>query len=912
MIMTTGPISKWSLALITITSALLLVLAGSSSQEPQGGATSAKGNGLSGSVNTPVFNADVSLGGSPPNGGNNGGEPSGPSGGGLNVNAPTSKPDGLLNKVKGKLQNGKEAIKSSINDITGNDNKQQQQPSSSGSIFSPPTTPKPEGLFDKISEAAHRSKEAFEGSTPAPTGIGEKLKNAISRGGEAIKDGVKKAEDKVGDFGERVSNSVNETISGPSGSSASSGSSGSTSSNNNNVNDNSRSSLFGGSSKSQQEQQANKSPTVEIFDKAIEVAKAPVESLLKPIDKALGYEKDPLLKVVDDSHDALRKPLGMIAKPVDSLLNGVFKTSDEAKKESERLVSQKSFKEQQQIKKGLEEEKKANRSIVGSIADKTVELATKPIEIILKPLDRALGYEKDGKKNPVISTINEIYNLSKKPIDKIAKPFEKILKKMAQEDGGYQLSIRYGGNSTAASAAASAGNAVANAASSALGPKGSSSHNKADPKLITRLADGALNIADRIVTKPLEIIMRPLTKALGYEDDGKKNPIVEATHQLKNATKIGVELFTKPIDRMIHEISEIGEPKSESERELEKDKQHDEASRLVEALDRIHEIIQIPFEVVLTPVSKAMGITKEGKQEPLLHAWDIIHQVLRTPIQIISKPVEDAILGEKPKQGHKERKHHNKKHSHSNQVEPSENVITDGIKSIEKIASKPIEKITSPVRKLILGEEAGSRSSKGGQEGEPEKKDKIMQTIEKVNNVILKPLEVITQPLSDIIKPNSNNNSGSNGKQQQSSPQQQRPSSGGQSQAQGQSRNNNNNNKGAQSQSQTQAQAGGGSASQSQAQSQSQSTQGQGQGQSQAQSQSQSQRGQAQSQSQSQSSVSANAAGGQANNKPLGQQAQPQLQQPLPMKPIGGSGPVQQTQIQTQTQIQQQTTVKRP
>lgn len=360
-----------------------------------------------------------------------------------------------------------------------------------------------------------------------------------------------------------------------------------------------------------------KSVVVEVFDKAHEMSKYPVEQVLRPIDKMLGYEKDPLLRIYDDVHEVIRKPLGVLSKPVESVLQGAFKTTDEAKKEQEKLLATKSEQERREYRIKEEKIRKEDRSVVGSIADKSVELATKPIEIVLRPIDHFFGYDKPGKKNPFLKLFDMVYSLSKKPVDAVAKPFERILKKMGEEDRAYQVSIRY-----------------------------QNEKDNADPRLVSRLADGALNIADRVLTKPLEIFMRPMDKALGYDDPGKKNPLIEAAHSLKNATKVGVELFTKPIDRIIKEIIDVQRPKTEAELKAYREHQKEIASRLVKVMDKTKNVAQLPFEIVLRPVSKILGTNKEGKRGPLLRAWDYIHSIIRAPVQVISKPIEDALLGE--------------------------------------------------------------------------------------------------------------------------------------------------------------------------------------------------------------------------------------------------------------------------
>jgi len=536
-----------------------------------------------------------------------------------------------------------------------------------------------------------------------------------------------------------------------------------------------------------------KSVAVEVMDKMHEISKLPVEKVLKPIDKVLGYEKDPLIRMYDNSHEILRRPLSLVAKPVESVLTGAFKTSDETKRDNEKLLQTTSDQERREARIKEELARKEDRSIVGEIADRTIELAEKPIEIILKPVDHALGFDKSGKRNPILKLIDEIYALSKKPVDAIAKPFESILRKMA-DDGGYQLSVRF-----QAQAAAGAGGASAQAAAgSTMAAPGSD----IDPKLFTRLADGALNIADRVLTKPLEVVMKPLNHALGYDEPGKRNPIVDAAHQLKNATKIGIELFTKPLDRIIKEIAEIGAIKNDAEREALLERKRDEASRIVRAMDKLHDLVQQPWEIVLRPVDRALGINREGRKEPLLRAWDVFHQVMRTPIQVLSKPVEDALLGQQPYRPPSQRAGAKAQiggrigpikagasvsvgagsgAAANAQMQVSEeqkkNFIIDGIRKVERIAAKPLEVITSPIRRLILGEDDeknGSDTDKNnrmvqakamGQSGTGRAAvqmnvnggaggpDKIVRTLENMNNVVLKPLEVITQPIVDMISP---------------------------------------------------------------------------------------------------------------------------------------------------------------
>lgn len=498
-----------------------------------------------------------------------------------------------------------------------------------------------------------------------------------------------------------------------------------------------------------------KSVTVDVLDKMHEIAKIPVESALKPLDKALGYEKDPLIRAYDNTHELLRRPISALAKPVESVFYGAFKTFDESKAESDKYLQQMSEQDRREARLKEEKARREDRSVVGSIADKYVELFEKPYEIILKPVDKMLGLDKQGKKNPLIKMIDEIYSMSKKPVDAIAKPFESILKKMADGDQAYQVSVRFNPQ-------------VVN--------KGT------DPKLITRLADGALNIADRVMTKPLEVFMQPMNHALGYDEPGKKNPILDAAHSLKNATKQGVELFTRPIDRIIKEIAEIGNTRDEAD--LEQRRQ--DASRLVRLLDKLHELAQSPFEIVLRPVSKVLGYGKNGKKEPLLRAWDVLHQVVRTPIQVIEKPIEEALLGAPPKRPMKA----GAKVSVGGQLGPlkagasvsvsgeqsrsppepkKNNFIVEGIRKMEKIAAKPLDVVTSPIRKVILGEDEEKtggdleksnraiQAQSGGKNGQAQngpvgkRPDKIIKTLESMNNVVLRPIEALTQPIADAL-----------------------------------------------------------------------------------------------------------------------------------------------------------------
>lgn len=655
----------------------------------------------------------------------------------------------IVNKVNYVAKKGKEMVKDDIKE-------------------------KKEEIKDKIHGAVKKGEDVKEG-------IMNKVQKTISKGTEVVKDTIHKFEDKASEVGNKVTKAIDDNVFKPM--QATSGS-GKLNSEGKLTNESSMNSKLKGSErdkhltdlKKKQDSEIKrpsslkevvnsakargiipqnedrsvlkgnhadeKSVAVEVFDKAHELSKMPVEKILKPVDKMLGYEKDPILRLYDNSHELLRRPLSLFSKPVEKMLNGAFKTTEEAKKDSEKLLSTRSQQEQREAKMKEAVAKKEDRSIAGDIADKTVELATKPVEIVLRPLDHALGFDKDGRKNPLLKILNEIYGLSKKPIDTLAKPLETILRKMADEGKVYQISVRYD-----------------------------------DPKIVTRLADGALNIADRVITKPLEIVMKPLDHALGYDEPGKRNPIVEAAHSLKNATKVGVELFTKPIDRIIKEIAEIGENKNEMQYEAEMERQKEDASRIVHIMDKVHEAAQIPFEIVLRPVSKAFGLNKDGKKEPVLRAWDVIHQVLRTPVQVISKPIEEAFLGESPRS--KEHKAHQaalaakakaagqgpKSSGEEKGQRGRKNVFIDGIKKFERIASKPIEVITSPIRRVLLGEDnekAGNDAEKtnraiqakaNGKLGSERSNqpDKIVTSLEKMNNVLLKPLELVSQPLSDIL-----------------------------------------------------------------------------------------------------------------------------------------------------------------
>lgn len=683
------------------------------------------------------------------------------------------------------------------------------------------STGKPGGLMDMMSDMAKKGKDAIKdviepkkdeknGSRggldelSGKEGAIEKVTKLVSKGTELVKDKMHIIEDKAKDVSDKVSKVIDDKVVKPMSSTIGSGQKGSEGQMSAEASANAQ--LKGSEKekhlvdlKKKQESEIPNKPTnlkdivneaksrgsipqnedrsvlrgnhddekslaVEVFDKAHEISKIPVEKVLKPFDKMLGYEKDPLLRMYDNSHEILRKPLEIMSKPVESVFTGAFKTSDEAKKDSEKLLATMSEQERKDSKLLEEKEKKANRSIAGQIADKTLDLALKPFEVALRPIDHLFGYDKAGKKNPLVHMIEELYAFSKKPLDKIVKPFESILKKMGDDDQQYQVAVRFNAD-------------------------------KDDPKLFTRLADGYLNIADRVMTKPLEIFMKPLDHVLGFDEPGKKNPIVEAAHSLKNATKIGVELFTKPIDRIVKNVAEIGEFKTESERESFFQRQKEEASRLVKVLDRMHELAQAPFEVIIRPVRKVIGKQKETKKEPFLRAWDVVHQVMRTPWQVISKPVEDAILGPrkvKPMASVNASANANSNSTDSRgalsamitagkvastikQGVDTKNIFIEKIKKFEKLATKPFELITAPIRRLILGEDnakVGSHTEKNnreiqaksrsgdtsGQSKSDLKGDKIMTTLEKMNNVMLKPLEVMTQPLADILNSDKGEN----------------------------------------------------------------------------------------------------------------------------------------------------------
>lgn len=360
--------------------------------------------------------------------------------------------------------------------------------------------------------------------------------------------------------------------------------------------------------------------------------------------------------------------------------------------------------------------KKENFSITGELAERTVNLALKPLEIALKPFDKVLGFDKD-KKSPFLRLIDDVIGFYRKPIDAIAEPLERILKKMGDDDRSYLVSVRFPEDDIP------------------------------DPKFFTRLTDGALNTVNRIFTKPLEIVV------------GKKSPIIEAARSLNNATKLAAELFTRPIDRIVKEINELGEIKDEAEREALYVRKKEEASRLVRMLNKIHDnILMKPFQIVLRPISRTIGSSQDNEKDPFVRASDVIHQAIVTPLQVVSKPVEDAIFGEQT------RKPGSKLNPRINATnygrEGKKNFIVDGIKRVEKIAVKPLKAFTAPLRRFILNADEGRLGSGAiGSKLQPrsksdlKKEDKILRTVENVNNVILKPLEIITQPIADFLSP---------------------------------------------------------------------------------------------------------------------------------------------------------------
>lgn len=744
-----------------------------------------------------------------------------------NSNEKDEKKGEFPNLNQSMFSSGNQTSGSSPNRESGGNSSTTQAPAGVNSS----STGKPGGLMDMMSDMAKKGKDAIKdviepkkdektGSrggleeTSGKEGPIDKVTKLVSKGTELVKDKMHIIEDKAKDVTDKVSKVIDDKVVKPMSTTSGSGQKGSEgqlsaeATANNQLRGSEKEKHLVDLKRKQESELPNKptnlkdvvneaksrgsipqnedrsvlrgnhddekSLAVEVFDKAHEISKIPVEKVLKPIDKMLGYEKDPLLRVYDNSHAILRKPLEMVSKPVESVFTGAFKTSDESKKDSEKVLATMSEQERKDSKLLEEKAKKANRSVAGQIADKTLDLALKPLEVALRPIDHLFGFDKNGKKNPLVHMIEELYAFSKKPLDKIVRPFESILKKMGDDDQQYQVAVRFNAD-------------------------------KDDPKLFTRLADGYLNIADRVMTKPLELFMKPLDHVLGFDEPGKKNPIVEAAHSLKNATKIGVELFTKPIDRIVKNVAEIGEFKTESEREAFYQRQKEEASRLVKVLDKMHELAQAPFEVIIRPVRKVIGKQKEPKKEPFLRAWDVVHQVIRTPWQVISKPVEDAILGpRKVKPGASAGANATANASanatasaNSNSTESrgaltamiaagkvastikqsvdKKNIFIDKIKRFEKLATRPFELITAPIRRLILGEDnakvgsyteknnreiqAKSRSGDAAAQSKSDSKgDKIMTTLEKMNNVMLKPLEVMTQPLADILNSDKGEN----------------------------------------------------------------------------------------------------------------------------------------------------------
>lgn len=604
-----------------------------------------------------------------------------------NIGTTTPKPTGLFSKVKGILKEGKEILTgeqklSSDASANANTNKESSASASaslnvgatggSGSSSSSASSGASSSSGGSSSSASAQASLSLGGGKGSKSeqesskqqssdgskkeGFMDKVEKTVSKGTELVKESYHKLEDTARYFKDDMKKAVDENLVKPmrsvdgSGSAPSEGEGTSHAKEAESLRGPDRSKYYE-EIKNKQENEISKPPklkdiiisakkkgiipqnedrsvlkgehadeksvTVDVFDKAHEMSKAPVEKFLKPIDKMLGYEKDPLMRIYDNVHEFIRKPLGVVSKPVENVLNGAFKTTDESRKENEKLLMTKSEQERREFRMNEEKLRKENRSITGLIADKSVELATKPIEIVLRPVDHLLGYDKKGKKNPFLKLFDMIYGMSKKPVDTVVKPFESILKKMGEDEKLYQVSIRF-----------------------------QNERDNSDPKLVSRLADGALNIADRILTKPLEIFMRPMDKVLGYDDPGKKNPLIEAAHSLKNATKLGVELFTKPIDRIFKEIQDVSRTKTEDEAKALRDHQKEVASRLVKIMDKSKSLAQVPFEVVLRPVGKILGISKEGQKGPFLRIWDYIHQLIRTPIQVISKPIEDALLGE--------------------------------------------------------------------------------------------------------------------------------------------------------------------------------------------------------------------------------------------------------------------------
>lgn len=465
-------------------------------------------------------------------------------------------------------------------------------------------------------------------------------------------------------------------------------------------------------------------------------------------------------QIVDSAQEFISRP----SKPIEKLLEGAFETTDESRSHQNKMLLHADPQTREEALRKMQQERQSNRTVVGTILDKAVRLAEIPVEMAFKPFDRLFGFQ----KNPLVSSFDSIYELTKEPVDRVYRPVEKTLKKMAglSPDRKYEISVRWKGTKE-----------------------------KKDAKLFTRLTDGTLNIADRLITRPLEIVMRPFDAILGFED--RKNPLVETAHSLKNATKQGTELFTRTLDRMIEEIAEIGDYKTNREREEAFERRKKEASRVVKAMDRIHELVQAPFEILLRPISVAAGFSRGKEKTPLLLAWDVIHQVFRVPVQIITKPIEDAIFddddtayggdgryrdGSKDgyrdgsKDGYKDGPLMREKQEQSRRLEEqksdeppqneiqkslrkenkSPNIFINNFKKLQRLAISPIDLMTSPLRKLILGkhsEDEPQGTIKDSMEAKHARKelDKIAITLSRLNNVLLKPLEIVTQPLSDIL-----------------------------------------------------------------------------------------------------------------------------------------------------------------
>lgn len=434
------------------------------------------------------------------------------------------------------------------------------------------------------------------------------------------------------------------------------------------------------------------------------------------------------------TQDMLSKPM----KPVGNFLDGAFKTSDELRWEHDKMLAKEGPSSLLSEKQKKDDAIKNDRSITGTVLDKAVTLAEKPFELLLKPVDKLFGFDKDGKKNPLIRMFDSIYGLSKKPVDAISKPVEKVLKKMGGQPDidnkktKYEVAIRW-----------------------------NESKNKKDPKIVSRIVDGTLTIADRAFTRPLEIIMRPFSGILGF--DGEKNPIVEASHNLKNATLSQAELFTRPLDRMIEEIAQISDYKNPKEMKEALERRKNEATRVVRVMDKIHEMVQRPFEIVLSPISQTLGFTSEGEKSHILLAWDVIHHVLRTPAQVITKPIEDAIfhkdeegsrdgLSEELGQGSQVNSLPQGQERGSlfekSDSQKKSNVFVDKIKKFQRFYFRPIDLMTSPLRRIIMGKHKDDDDDNNSNKSD---KDRIVKAVTRLNNVFLKPLEIATQPISDIL-----------------------------------------------------------------------------------------------------------------------------------------------------------------